>query len=151
MQFTAPLWRTQGKREHELLRRELSTLRHEVGVERELKELRSQVAKAQRAVPQIPAIEMRLRSEATLAKLDIDQEVAELRKELKQARRLIVALQSREVKAASRDLGNEELEIEMEAHSGRARMVLRPALHPDAARTLREFAAKVIDGTVVQH
>jgi hypothetical protein len=44
-----------GKREHELLRRELTVLRDEVGVERELKDLRSQVAKAQRAVPKLPA------------------------------------------------------------------------------------------------
>jgi hypothetical protein len=44
------------KRDLELTRRELTVLRHEVGVERGLKDLRREVAKAQRQIPQVPAI-----------------------------------------------------------------------------------------------
>ena len=52
--------------------------------------------------------------------------------------------------ALKRGLG-QELEVEWEATGRSARMVVRPSIHPDAEKTLREFAAKVIDGSVIQH
>lgn len=141
------------KRELELLRRELTVLREEVGLEHALKDLRSSVVKAQRAVPQVPAIEARLRGEALIAKTDTDRELAELRKKLKDAQRTIHSLQVRQA-GLSRDLKrglDEGLEVEWEASSSYARMVIRPSIHPDAAKTLREFAGRVIDGPIIQH
>ena len=67
------------------VRREFAVLRDEVGVERGLQDLRTQVAKAQRQVPKVPAIEARLRAEAEIALAPRRQEFAELRKDLKEA------------------------------------------------------------------
>ena len=66
------------EREAALLRREFGVLRDEVGVEQGLRDLRTQVSKAQRSVPKVPTIEARLRAEATLTRADIDQEFASL-------------------------------------------------------------------------
>ena len=141
------------KSEIELLRRELTVLRGEVGVEHELRELRSSIAKAQRAVPQVPTIVAGLRSEAQSAKDESDRKIAGLRKAVRDVQHALATARVEQGVAASalkRGLG-QELEVEWEATSRSARMVVRPSIHPDAEKTLREFAAKVIDGSVIQH
>ena len=137
----------------ELLKRELGVLRGEVGVEHELRELRSSIAKAQRMVPQVPTIIAGLRDEAANAKDEADRKIAGLRKAVKDVQHAIAEVRVEQGcvnSAVKRGLG-QEVEVEWEATSRSARMVVRPAMHPDAAKTLREFAGRVIDGTIVQH
>lgn len=137
----------------ELLKRELSVLKNEVAVTNELQDLRNRIGAAQKTVPQIPTIIAGMRDEAARAKVETDRQLAELRKQAKADRHAVAALKVEQGVAASalkRSL-NQELEVQWEATSRSARMVVRPSIHPDAMKTLREFAAKVIDGSVIQH
>ena len=137
----------------ELLKRELSVLRGEVGVERELRELRSSIWKAQKTIPQVPTIVAGMRNEAANAKDVTDRKIGELRKAVKDVQHAMATVrveQGTTAAAVKRGLG-QELEVEWEATSQSARMVVRPSIHPDAMKTLREFAGRVIDGTIIQH
>jgi hypothetical protein len=123
-------------------------LRQEVGLERGLKKLRTDVAKAQRQIPQVPAIEARLRAEAHIAKGRIDAEQAEMRRELEATKRTVTILKARQ---SSFNFNLERLltgaqTSEVEYQSSEERLIIRNQMHPDAARALREFAAEVIEG-----
>ena len=145
-------------RELELLKREFGVLRDEVGVEHRLRDLRTEVIKAQRQVPKVPAIEARLRAEALIAGTKTDQELTELRRELNEAQRTIVELQARQSElpgAVEQVLGqamqNVEFEEYYEAHSRRT--VYSPTISPEAAAGLRAFAEKTLgigNGVVIE-
>ena len=128
-----------------LLKRELSVLRGEVGVERELRELRSSIWKAQKTIPQVPTIIAGMRDEAARAKGEANRKIAGLQKAVKDVQHAIE--QGVAASTLKRSLG-QELEVQWEATSRSARMTIKPALHPDAAKTLREFSGRVINGTL---
>lgn len=135
------------KRELKLLRREFNTLREEVGLERGLRDLRSEIVKAHRQVPKIPAIESRLRAEATISRVDMDTKIVALQRELETAKRTVSALKARQSNFnfnLERWLtGSQTSEVEYESSS--KRILFRQRVHPDAAQALREFAAQVIE------
>src|SRR5262245_43498968 len=83
------------KRDIEVLRREIATLREEVRVERGLQDLHKEVARARREVPQLPALEERLRAEQNIARVDISAEQAQLRRELETTKRSVSVLRAR--------------------------------------------------------
>jgi chromosome segregation ATPase len=129
------------RRELELSKRELAVLQKEIGFERELRDLHSEVEEARKQVPKVPAIASRLEAEQTALRKELaavkdqhtrlrsdwsqtDYAVGELRKEATAA------------KAAS-------IEVEFASSSTHFQM---KAAHPDAARALKEFAAEIING-----
>ena len=133
-----------------LLQRELGVLKNEIGVEKELREFRSSIMKAQRAIPQVPTIIAGMRDEAQFAKVETDRQLAELRRQAKADRRAVAQArveQACTAAAMKRGLG-QEMEVQWEASSRSARMTIKPALHPDAMKTLREFSGRVINGSL---
>jgi hypothetical protein len=142
------------KADVKLLRREIALLREEVKAERGLHELNRQVAEARAEMPKLPAIEARLRGEASIARVDIGAEQAKLRAELETTKRTVSVLRARSTNLNSnlsqfmrgvQDVQTNEIEYE----SAEQRMIIRRKIHPEAAEALREFASKVIDGQVV--
>jgi hypothetical protein len=133
------------KRELELTRRELTVLRHEVGGERGLRDLRRQVVAAQKAVPKLPAIEARLA--AKQARLDAEQ--TRLRHELDATKDKLSKVRVNQSIADYRlsEFMREQAaapKTEVEFETSTSRFVMRN-IHPTAAKTLREFASQVID------
>lgn len=152
------------EREAALLRREFGVLRDEVGVEHELRDLRTQVVKAQRSVPKVPAIEARLRAEANVARGETDQEFAALRKDLKEVSRTVCSLQMKHAKLPAtmermlaQMLQNcteyeEHYEEHYQQHS--TRTVFAPTITVEAAAALQAFAAQTLerdDGRIIEH
>ena len=138
------------RRELELLRREFTVLQEQVGLERGLRDLRDEVAEARKQMPKVPAIEQRLRAEATIARVDIGVEQSKLRHDLEATKRTVSVLRARHSNTdfnlgrfmrSMRGIQTNEIEYE----SASERLVIRQRVHPDAARALREFAAKVIN------
>jgi septal ring factor EnvC (AmiA/AmiB activator) len=131
----------QERRELDLLRREFTQLRGQIGLERELKKLRREVEAARAQVPDFDAERQRLQDELAdvrreleatkkkLGKLRVDQSVQDYK---------LSQMQKQAAAAASKP------SVEMELQTSSSRLVMRD-LHPDAARALREFAAEVID------
>jgi hypothetical protein len=140
------------KRDLELTRRELAVLRHEVGVERGLRDLRRQVVAAQKAVPNVPAIEARLdeenkRLKAKPARLEHELEVTQDKLGKVRVNQSITDYnlsQMRKEAAASK-----ASTVEMELQTSTSRLVMRD-IHPTAVKALREFAAQAVaDGATV--
>ena len=147
-------------RELELLKREFGVLRDEVGVEHRLRDLRTEVIKAQRQVPKVPAIEARLRAEALIAGTKTDQELTELRRDLQETRSLLKGLQAEHAKLPQTlehvlelvQASCVEYEERYEEHS--RRWVYSPTtMSPEPAAGLRAFAEKVLgtDGVIIEH
>ena len=131
-----------------MLRRELTVLREEVGLERGLKDLRTEVAKAQRQVAKLPAIEAKLRAEAHITKGRVDAEQAQLRHELEATKRQVTMLKARQSSfhfSLEQALSGSQTS-EVEYQTSEERVIIRNQMHPEAARALREFAEQVIIG-----
>ena len=133
------------KRELELTRREFAVLQKEVEVERGLRKLQDDVADAQKQVPTVPAIVARFDAE----KSGLKAEQARLQRELEATTKKVGRLR---VDQALGDYSISQLRKETEAskaasielETSTSRFVMRN-INPVAARTLRDFAAQVID------
>jgi hypothetical protein len=132
------------KRELELTRREFAVLQKEAGVERALRNHQDEVAEARRLVPEVPAIAARLDAEQSSLKAEQSRLQRELDATTKKVSRL-------RVDQAIADYSISELRKEaskaasIELTTSSARFSMRN-IDPAAARTLRDFAAQVIDG-----
>jgi hypothetical protein len=132
-------------RELELTRREFAVLQKEVGVERGLRKLQDDVAEARKLVPEVPAIAARLDAEQSSLKA----EQARLQREIEATTKKVGRLR---VDQSIADYSISELRKEAEAskvasiamETSTSRFMLRN-IDPVAARTLRDFAAHVID------
>ena len=133
------------KRELELTRREFAVLQKEVEVERGLRKLQDDVADAQKQVPTVPAIVARFDAEQS----GLKAEQARLQRELEATTKKVGRLR---VDQALGDYSISQLRKETEAskaasielETSTSRFVMRN-INPVAARTLRDFAAQVID------
>jgi chromosome segregation ATPase len=133
------------KRELELTRREFAVLQKEVEVERGLRKLQDDVADAQKQVPTVPAIVARFHAEQS----GLKAEQARLQRELEATTKKVGRLR---VDQALGDYSISQLRKETEAskaasielETSTSRFVMRN-INPVAARTLRDFAAQVID------
>jgi chromosome segregation ATPase len=137
------------KRELELLRREFTILREEVGLERELRDLRSEVVEARKQVPKLPAIEARFDAEQTRLKAEqarLERELAKTRERVSKMRvdQSIAAYHLAELRKQAEASSAASIEMEFESRSSRFQM---KAVHPEAAKALKEFATQIIDGT----
>jgi hypothetical protein len=132
-------------RELDLTRREFAVLQKEVGVERGLRQLQDDVAEAQKQVPKVPAIAARLDAEQSSLKA----EQARLQRELEATTKNVSRLR---VDQSIADYSISELRKEAEAakaasielETSTSRFVMQN-IDPVTARTLRDFAAQVID------
>ena len=126
------------KRELELLRREVTQLREQVGLERGLRDLRSEVEDARAQVPKVPEImgqfkteQARLQREVEttkdkLSRVRVDQSIADYRL-------------SKLTEATAARSAAMEVKFETRVSS----VELRP-LYPGAAAALRDFAAETL-------
>jgi predicted nucleic acid-binding Zn-ribbon protein len=131
-----------------LLRRELTVLRQEVGVERGLKDLRREVAKAQRQIPELPAIAAQFDAEQKHLKAKqalLEHELAMTKDKLGKLRvdQSITDYNLREMRKQVDASAGASVELEFENRSSHFQM---KATHPDAARALKEFAMGIING-----
>ena len=120
-------------------------LQKEVEVERGLRKLQDDVADAQKQVPKVPAIVARFDAEQS----GLKAEQARLQRELEATTKKVSRLR---VDQSIADYSISELRKEAEAsraasisiETSSSRFVMRN-IDPVAARTLRDFAAQVID------
>jgi hypothetical protein len=68
--------------EREGLRRDITLLREQIGLERGLRTLHDEVAAAHSEIPKLPAIVSQLQAETTIARADADKKIATLEREL---------------------------------------------------------------------
>ena len=129
------------ERELELLRREFTVLRQEVGVERGLRDLRAEVAAARKEVPKLPAIASRLEAEQARLQRELDATKDKLGK--LRVDQSITDYNLREMRKQAQASAGASIEMEFEGTSSHFQI---KAAHPDAAKTLREFAAGIISG-----
>jgi hypothetical protein len=111
---------------------------------RELRDLRNEVAEARKQVPKVPAIESRLRAEATISRVDTDKKLTKLQRELDRMRvnQSITDYKLSELRKEA--TASKAASIDVELQTSTSRLVMRD-IHPAAAKALREFAAQVID------
>jgi hypothetical protein len=133
------------ERELKLLRQEFTVLREQVGIERGLKRLRKEVETARAQVPDLPAIEKRVnrdnvRLQAELAK--VRGELVETKKRFDKLRveQSVMGYKMEQELAASKVVPSTKMVLETSS----TRFVMQN-IHPEAAKTLRQFAAEVID------
>jgi hypothetical protein len=121
------------------LRRELKVLRREVGVERSLRDARSDLARLHRAIPQqLPVIEARLAAEQVSLRHELDA----TKERLSKVRTNQSTMDFKLSKLAREQAAAPKVELEFETSTSRFSM---KNMHPEAAQTLRRFASEVID------
>jgi hypothetical protein len=129
-------------------RRDIEQLREQIGVERGLRDLRSEVAEAQKQIPQVPALFTQLQTETWTAQIEADKKIAALERELRATKDKLSKLRvqnsetQHSVKRLERQAPTATAAIEIETST---RLFSMRGLHPEAAKTLRAFANEVID------
>jgi hypothetical protein len=128
-----------------VLRRELTVLRHEVGVERGLRDLRRQVVAAQKAVPNMPAIVAESISDLEGKQARLERELAKTKERVSRMRvdQSLTTYGLAELRKQAQASSEASIEMEFESRSSHFQM---KATHPDAARALKEFATGIING-----
>jgi hypothetical protein len=132
--FCGPQFAAQ-KGELELLRREVTQLREQVGLERGLRELRSEVEEARGQVPRLPEIVGQFKTEQAR----LQREVETTREKLKNLR-VNQCLADRRLSQLSKATEARASAMEMKIQTTVSSFEMRE-VHPDAAATLRDFAA----------
>jgi chromosome segregation ATPase len=136
------------RREFELLQREFRVLQKEVALERGLKALREEVETARAEVPKLPAIAAQFDAEQKQLRAkqaSLERELAKTKDRLGKVRvdQSITDYRLRELQKQAKASGEASIEMEFETKSSRFAM---KAVHPDAARALKDFAGQIIDG-----
>jgi hypothetical protein len=124
------------KRELELLQREVTQLREQVGLERGLRDLRTQVEVARAQVPKIPEIAARLEREQGR----LQRELESTQQKLKRTRvdQRIADYQLNKLREATEA---RSAAVEMKLETSISSFTMRD-IHPDAASALKNFAAE---------
>jgi chromosome segregation ATPase len=131
-----------------LVRRELVTLREELGLERKFKILHEEIAEARADIPKLPAIEARLDAEQKHLEAEqarLERELAKTKERVSKMRvdQSIANYNLAELQKQAEASRGASIEMEFESRSSRFQM---KAAHPEAAKALQEFAAQIIDG-----
>ena len=127
--------------------RELSALREQIGVERGLRDLRSEVSEAQQQIPQLPAIVSQLQAETTSARTDADKRIAALERELKSTKE---RLSRARVEQSITSYNLAELQraqqpvVELKFESVDGQFIMKD-MHPDAAQAWRLFVREMVE------
>jgi hypothetical protein len=126
------------------LRRDIEQLREQIGVERSVRDLRSEVAEAQAQIPQVPALFTQLQTETWTAQIEANKKIAALEKELRANKEKLSKLrvqQSQTEHKLQHQAPPPVVELKFESDDGQFTM---RDMHPDAAAAWRRFATDMV-------
>jgi predicted nucleic acid-binding Zn-ribbon protein len=127
------------KRELEVLRREVVQLREQVGLERELKELKDQVETAKNGMPRLPEIVGQFKSEQARLKRELETTREKLR-----AVRVDQSVANFRLGELDKETRKQAANVEMKIETRVAASFAMREMHPDAAAALRNFATATL-------